>query len=120
MEAHFIFCGHVKEHAPEPVICPRGDEVRTNGQLGAAEGRRDGVAAEGNRIFGRDRLFIADGKMVGQKCHIDIGLSDEQDLRHNRFNPLDLGEVPAREAQRYGTLCPSIASPQWTKLLEDD
>ena len=68
------------EHAPEPVIGRGGDEIGHDAELGAAERRRDRVAAERNRVVGCHVLFVAGRHVVGDEDDVDIGLSDEESL----------------------------------------
>src|SRR4051812_10990611 len=74
---------HVNEHAAEPVVRDGGKEVGRDAELGAAERRRHGVAAERNRVLLGDGLLVAGRDLVGQEGHVDIGLADEQGLHLN-------------------------------------
>jgi hypothetical protein len=80
MDRNRIFRRHVDEHAPEPVVRHRGDQVRGDPELGAAERGRDGVAAERHRIVARHGLVVAGRKRVGQEGNVDIALADKERL----------------------------------------
>ena len=80
MDRDAVFRGHVLKHPAEPVIGYGRQQVRHDSELGAAECRRDGVAAERDRIGGCDVFLVAGGHMVGNEGNIDIGLSDEERL----------------------------------------
>jgi hypothetical protein len=84
MNRDFVFRGHLQEHASEPVVRDRGDEIRRDRELGAAESGGDGVAAERNRVGGSDMLLVAGRHVVGDEGNVDIGLSDEERL-HKSF-----------------------------------
>ena len=75
-----VFRAHVQEHAPQPVIGHGGDQVGHDAELGAAERRRDRVAAERDRVVGGNVLFVAGRHVVGDEDDVDIGLSDEESL----------------------------------------
>ena len=73
-----IFRRHVDEHAPEPVICDRGHQVRCHPQFGAAKSCGHRIAAEGDGVVTSHGLFIAGGELVGQESDIDVALSDKE------------------------------------------
>jgi len=75
-----VFRAHVLKHPPQPVVGDGGDQVRHDPELGAAERRRDGIAAERHRVGGCDVLFVAGWHVVGNEGNVDIGLSDEEGL----------------------------------------
>jgi len=62
----------------EPVVGHRGEQIRDVAQLGAGEGGGDGVAAEGHSVVAGDGLVVALRHAVGEKGHIDIGLTNEE------------------------------------------
>jgi len=80
MDRDSILRAHVLKHPAEPVVGDGGDQVRHNAELGAAEGRCDGVATERHRIGRGDMLFVAGRHVVGYEGDVDIGLSDEEGL----------------------------------------
>ena len=73
-----VFRRHVEEHVAEPVVGDGGDQVGLDAKLGAAERRRDRVAAERHRVFRGDRFLVALRHVVGEERHVDIGLADEE------------------------------------------
>jgi len=73
-----VFRRHVYEHAPEPVVCDRGHQIRCHPELGAAESRGHRVAAEGDRVVMSDDLVIAGRELVGQEGDVDVALSDKE------------------------------------------
>src|SRR6478609_11062803 len=75
-----VFRAHVLEHPPQPVIGRRGDEIGHDAELGAAERRRDRVAAEGDRVVRCHVLFVAGRHVVGDEDDVDIGLTDKESL----------------------------------------
>src|ERR1700730_13177410 len=80
MDRDSVLRAHVLKHPPQPVVGDRGDQVRHDSELGAAERRRDGVAAERDRVGLCDMLFVAGRHVVGNEGDVDIGLSDEEGL----------------------------------------
>jgi hypothetical protein len=78
MHGDAILGRHVEEHAREPVVRLRGEEIGRDAEFGAAERGRYGVAAEAHGIVLRDSLFVAGWEMVGQKRDVDVGLTDEE------------------------------------------
>jgi hypothetical protein len=80
MDRDSILRAHVLKHPAEPVIGHSGDQVRHDSELGTAECRRNGVAAERDRVGRRDMLFVAGRHVVGNEGNVDIGLSDEEGL----------------------------------------
>src|SRR5215213_1852983 len=75
---------HVDEHAPEPVVGDLGQEVRRDPELGAGEGRRDRVAAEGDRVIAGHRLLVAGRQGVGEEGNVNVGLADEESLHREK------------------------------------
>src|ERR687893_122009 len=69
MDRDAVGRGHVDEHAPEP---------------GAGEGRRDRVAAEGDRVVAGHRLLVAGRQGVGEEGNVDVGLADEESLHREK------------------------------------
>src|SRR5438270_2202095 len=107
MYTDLIFRRHVEEHAAQPVIGKRCQEVRLNTKTGAAKCRRYGVAAEGYGIVARDIFFVTGRDSVGQESDIDIGLADEQGFHDE---PLEM-RAPGRKvyiAIAWGFLKPVI------------
>ena len=80
MDRNSVLRAHVLKHPPQPVIGHGCDQVRHDTELGAAERRRDGVAAERDGIGLCHMLLVADRHVVGDEGDIDIGLSDEESL----------------------------------------
>ena len=80
MDRDSILRAHVLKHPPQPVIGDGGDQVRHDSELGAAERRSDGVAAERDRIGRCNVLLVAGRHMVGNEGNVDIGLSDKESL----------------------------------------
>ena len=80
MDRNSILRAHVLKHPAEPVIGDGGDQVRHDSELGTAESRCDGVAAEGDCIGRRHMFLVAGRQVVGNEGDIDIGLSDEEGL----------------------------------------
>ena len=102
MDRDSVLRAHVLKHPPEPVIGDGRDQVGHDAELGAAERRRDRVAAERNRVVGSDMFFVAGRHVVGDKGDVDIGLSDEKGL-HSR------SVVAIGWSRRRPTLAPDIA-----------
>ena len=73
-----VFRRHVDEHAPEPVVGERRQQVGRNAELGAAERGCDRVAAERDRIVARHRLLVAGRQTRRPEGDVDIGLPDEE------------------------------------------
>ena len=84
MDRDGVFRGHLQEHASEPVIRDRGEQIRRDRELRAAEGGGDGVAAERDRVGRCHVLFIADRKPIGQEGDVDVSLADEESLHGSR------------------------------------
>ena len=80
MKGDAIFGAHVLEHMTQPVIGDGGDQVGNDAELGAAEGRGDRVAAEGNGIGRGDVFFVSGGHVIGDESDVDIALSDKKCL----------------------------------------
>src|SRR5258705_13716342 len=80
MTGNAVFRRHVDEHAAEPIIGRRGDEVRRNPELRAAECSRDRVAAKGNRIIACDGLVVAGRNLIDYESYIDVALTDKECL----------------------------------------
>src|SRR2546421_8374817 len=80
MDRDSVLRAHVLKHPSQPVIGDGGDQVRHNAELGAAERRSDGVAAERDRIGRCNVLLVAGRHMVGNEGNVDIGLSDKESL----------------------------------------
>ena len=81
------FRGHVDEHASEPVICDRGEQIRRNAELRAGKRCRHGIAAKGNCIFAGHLLLIAARQIIRDERDVNIGLADEQGFQ-DRKTPL--------------------------------
>ncbi len=77
MQIDVVFLRHVEEHVAQPVVGQGGDQVGLDAEFRAAERRRDGIAAERNRIFGGDGFLVALRHVIGKERHVDIGLADE-------------------------------------------
>jgi hypothetical protein len=78
---------HVEEHAREPVVGERGQEIGRNPKLGTAECCRNRVAAEADGVVLRHGLLVAGREMVGQEGPVDVGLADEERLHAGSCNP---------------------------------
>ena len=96
MDRDAVFGRHVDEHAAEPVVGDRGQEIGHDPELGAAEGRRHRVAAERDRIVPRHRLLVAGRQFVRKEGHVDIRLAYEQCL-HRAATRTNWGEAPGPE-----------------------
>jgi hypothetical protein len=77
---------HVDEHAAEPVVGARREQIRRDAELRAAERGRDCIAPERDRVVAGDGLLVSGRQRVGQESDVDIALSDEQRF-HDRSNP---------------------------------
>ncbi len=82
MDRDSILRAHVLKHPPEPIIGHGGDQVRHDAEFGTAKCRRDGIAAERDRVGLGDVFFVAGRHVVGNEGDVDIGLSNEEGL-HN-------------------------------------
>src|SRR5580658_7677615 len=80
MDRDRIFGRHVEEHAAEPIVGERGDEIGNDAELGAGKGRGYRIAAEGDGIIMRDRLLVAGRHGFGADRHVDISLADEESI----------------------------------------
>src|ERR1700742_2484852 len=78
--ADLIGTRHVEEHAAQPIVRDIGDEFGGVAKLGAGEGRRDRVAAEGDGIILRNRLVVTVRDGIAEQGDVDVGVSDEQSL----------------------------------------
>ena len=100
MDRDAVLRRHVDEHAAEPVVGDGGEQVRRDAELGAAERRRDRIAAERHRIVARHRLLVAGRDLVGEEGDVDVALADEQSfhvyplLRKSAAIPLMAGCMP--------------------------
>jgi hypothetical protein len=76
MDGNPIFRRHTQEHAPEPIVRERGQEIGNNGKLGTTEGRRDGVTSERDRVIRCNVLLVADAvaELVGIECGVVSGV----------------------------------------------
>jgi hypothetical protein len=90
MHRNAVLCRHVEEHARKPVVGERSHQVRDHAELGAAERRRNRVAAEAHRVVARDRLVVAVRNGVDQKRDVDVALADEECV-HVGFRRVILG-----------------------------
>ncbi len=75
--------GHVEKHAAQPIVGDGRNKVRNRAELGAGESGGDRIAAEGDGIILRHRLFIAARNSVAQQGDIDISVADEKRLQRS-------------------------------------
>jgi len=80
MDRDSVLRAHVLKHPPEPVVGHGRDQVRHDPKLGAAECRRDGIAAERDGVGRGHVLLVAGRHVVGNEGNVDICLSDEEGL----------------------------------------
>src|SRR5262249_12716852 len=71
---------HVLKHASEPVVGDGRNQVGHDPELGAAECRGYGVAAERHGVGVGDMLLVACRQMISDEGDVDIGLSDKEGL----------------------------------------
>src|SRR3954464_6205434 len=84
-----ILRGHVDEHAPEPVVGNRGQQIGPQPKLGAAECCRHRVAAERDGIIPSNCLLVTGWQRIREKGDIDISLADEKSFHNLRCLVVD-------------------------------
>jgi len=67
MHGNRVFRRHVDEHAAEPVVGDRREQIWWNSELGAAERRVHRIATEGDGVVARHRFLVAFRQLVATK-----------------------------------------------------
>src|SRR3954452_7026056 len=93
VQRYAILRGHVDEHAPEPVVGNRGQQIGPQPKLGAAECRRHRVAAERDGIIPSNRLLVTGRQRIREKGDIDISLADEKSFHNLRCLLVEMDDV---------------------------
>src|SRR5215208_8256897 len=71
---------HIDEHASEPVVSNRSEQIGRDPELGAAECGRHRIAAKRNGVIARNLLLVAGRNLLREECYVDIGLTDKERL----------------------------------------
>ena len=66
---------------PSQSSATRRDEIGNAAELGAGEGGGNRIAAKGDGVILRHRLFVAARDSVTEKRDVDIGVADEERLQ---------------------------------------